>query len=307
MTAAGLKNSDVTAHVAAGHNTGATNQRSANVGQDTTVQVGHDHDVELLGLGDALHGGVIDNHIVGLDGRVLLGGLVEGRAEETVGQLHDVGLVDTGDLLAVVGQSEAEGELGNTLRLGAGDDLERFDDTLDTLVLQTRVFTLSVLTDDAHVDTLVAGLVAGDVLDQRDGGVDVELLSHGDVEGLVARSLEGSVQDTLQAQLVAAQRRDGLLEHLLCRLRAVVQTRDIDLLPLDGHVVGLEDGLDTLRNFGTDAVTGDEGDGVLAAVLGGLEDVALNCGIGSCGERGLLLSGSAQEALEGKTRQNQNY
>lgn len=205
--------------------------------------------------------------------------------------------MNAGDLLAVVGQREAKGELGNALRLGTGDDLEGLDDALDGLVLQARVFTLGVLTDDAHVDALVASLVAGDVLDQRNGSIDVKLLSHGDVEGLVAGSLKRSMQNTLQTQLVAAQRRDSLLEHLLCRLRAVVQPRDVDLLPLDGHIVGLEDGLDALRDLRADTVARDEGDGVLAPILGGLEDVALDGGVGSSGEASLLLSGSAQEAL----------
>lgn len=298
VSAAGLENSDVAAHVAARHDTGATDQRSTNVGQNATVQVGHDHDVELLGFGDALHGGVVDDHVVGLNGGVFLGGLVEGRAEQTVGQLHDVGLVDASDLLAVVGESEAKGELGNALGLGTGDDLERLNDALDALVLQTGVFTFCVLTDDAHVDALVARLVAGDVLDQRNGGIDVELLSHGDVERLVARPLQRGVQNALETQLVTTQRRDGLFEHLLRRLRTVVQTSNINLLPLDGHVVGLEDGLDTLSNLGADTITGNEGDGVLAAILGRLEYVALNGGVGSGGDGGLvLLSGSAQEAL----------
>lgn len=42
----------------------------------------------------------------------------------------------------------------------------------------------------------MAGFVAGDVLDQDDGGVDVEFLSEGDVEGDVAAAGDGSVKDT---------------------------------------------------------------------------------------------------------------
>lgn len=217
VSAAGLEDGDVAAHVAAGHDTRPADEGGADVGQDAAVQVGHDHDVELLGLGHALHGGVVDDHVVGLDGGVLGGGALEGGAEQAVGELHDVGLVDAGDLLTVVGQGEAEGELGDALRLGAGDDLERLDDAADGLVLEARVLTLGVLADDAHVDALVAGLVAGDVLDQGDGGIDVELLSHGDVEGLVAGPLERGVQDALEAELVAAQGGHRLLKHVLGR------------------------------------------------------------------------------------------
>jgi hypothetical protein len=38
-------------------------------------------------------------------------------------------------------------------------------------------------------------------------------------------------------------------------LVAGVYTTDINLLPLNGYIVGLEDSLDRLRNFGTDTVT----------------------------------------------------
>lgn len=197
VTAAGLEDSNVTTHAATGDNTGSTNEGSANVGQNATVKVGHDQNVELLGTGHSLHGSVVHNHVVHLQGGVVLGDLVECAAEETIGQLHDVGLVDAGNLLAVVGKGEAEGELGDTLRLGASDDLQGLDNAVDGLVLEAGVLTLGVLTDDAEVDVLVAGLVTGNVLDQRDGGVDVQLLTQGNVEGLVARALNGSVENTL--------------------------------------------------------------------------------------------------------------
>lgn len=287
VTAAGLEDGNLTAHVAAGDDTGATDQGGANVGQDATVQVRHDHDVELLGAGDGLHGGVVDNHVVDLEGRVLLGGLVEGAAEQTVGQLHDVGLVDAGDLLAAVGEGEGEGELGNALRLGAGDDLEGLDDAGDALVLEARVLALGVLTDDAQVDVLVAGLVAGDVLDQGDAGIDVQLLAHGHVEALVAGAADGRVQNSLEAELVALERGHALAEGLLGSQGALLDTGHLDLLPLDGHVVGLEDGLDGLGNLSTDTVSGDQGDSVLAAKLGRLEDVGLDGGEGSAELLGL--------------------
>jgi hypothetical protein len=89
----------------------------------------------------------------------------------------------------------------------------------------------------------------------------------------VAGALDGGVEDTLEAELVALQRGDGLAEELLGVDVAGVDTRDVDLLPLNGNVVRLEDLLDRLGDLSTDTVTGDQGDGVLAAELGGLEDV----------------------------------
>jgi hypothetical protein len=65
------------------------------------------------------------------------------------------------------------------------------------------------------------------------------------------------VKDTLETQLVALQRGDRLAEELLGVLAARLHAGDIDLLPLNGNIVGLEDGLDRLRNLSTDTVTCD--------------------------------------------------
>ena len=115
VSAARLEHSDVTANVAARHDTGAADQTSADVGENATVQVWHDHDVELLRAADALHRCVVDDHVVRLECGVLLRDLLERVSEETIGQLHDVRLVDASDLLAVVCQRECERELGDAL------------------------------------------------------------------------------------------------------------------------------------------------------------------------------------------------
>jgi hypothetical protein len=63
------------------------------------------------------------------------------------------------------------------------------------------------------------------------------------------------VEDTLETELVALEGSERFTEKLLRVLVAAVDTGNIDLLPLDGYVVGLEDGLDRLGNFSTDTVT----------------------------------------------------
>ena len=255
VTASRLEDGDVAAHVASGDDTGAADKTSTNVGQDTSVKVGHHHNIELLRPGDALHRSVVDNHVVGLERGVVLANLLDGVAEETVGKLHDVGLVDAGNLLAVVGKRKGKGELGNALRLLAGDDLERLNHAVDRLVLKARVLALGVLTDDTEVDVLVARLVTRDVLEEDNRGVDVELLAEGDVEGTVTRPLDGRVEDTLETQLVALERGNRLAEELLGVHVARVDTRDVDLLPLNRHIVRLEDFLDRLGDLSTNTVT----------------------------------------------------
>lgn len=165
VSAAGFEDGNVAAHVAAGNDTGTTNESSSNVGENAAVEVGHDHNVELLGTADALHRGVVNDHVVALELRIILGEPIEGAAEETIGKLHDVGLVDAGDLLAAVNERKLEGEFGDALRLGTGDDLEGLNDARYALMLETAVLALGVLADDAKVNVFVASLEAGDVLD----------------------------------------------------------------------------------------------------------------------------------------------
>ena len=83
----------------------------------------------------------------------------------------------TGNLFPAVGERKGKGKLGDPLGLGARDDLEGLDDPSDGLMLQSGVFSLGVLANDAKVDVFMAGLVAGYILEEDDGCVNVEFLS----------------------------------------------------------------------------------------------------------------------------------
>jgi len=122
-------------------------------------------------------------------------------------------------------------------------------------VLQARVFAFGVFADDAEVDIGVAGFVAGDVFDEHDGGVDVEFLSEGDVEGLVAGSFDWSVEDAFETEFVSFEGGDGFLEEFFRVLVARVHARDIYLFPFYWYVVGFENGLDGFGDFSTNTVT----------------------------------------------------
>lgn len=87
--------------VAPWDNAGSSDEGGTNVRNDGTVEVRHDHNVELLGLGDQLHGAagdrvrikskgtvagnvrVVNNHIIESDSRrlVFLGDATEGVEE----------------------------------------------------------------------------------------------------------------------------------------------------------------------------------------------------------------------------------
>ena len=60
-------------------------------------------------------------------------------------------------------------------------------------MLEARVFSLGIFSDNAKVDIVMTGFVAGNVLDEDDGSVNIEFLSQGNVEGLMAGSLDWCV------------------------------------------------------------------------------------------------------------------
>ena len=102
MATAGFKYRDVATHIASRNDARAAYQNSGNVGKDPSAQIGHNHDVELLRVRHRLHASVIHNHVVYLQSRIVFGDLLEGIAEKTVRELHNIGLVDAGYLLPVV-------------------------------------------------------------------------------------------------------------------------------------------------------------------------------------------------------------
>lgn len=251
VSAAGLEDSVLTANVDTRNQTGATDKGSTNVTKNSTVKVGGDKNVKLLRPRDGLHRSVIDNHVGVLNLRVVLTDLFNSGTEKTVSQLHNVGLVNGSDLLTVVLQSKVIGKASNALRLVLGDDLEGLNNTGDGLVFQTRVLTLCVLTDEGHVNAINASLNTGNVLDENQRGVDVELTTESNVEGSVTRLLDRSVKNTLQTNLVALKGVDGLGNALL----AVANTSDLDLLPVNGDILSLENLLDRVSDFSTNTVT----------------------------------------------------
>lgn len=59
---------------------------------------------------------------------------------------------------------------------------------------------------------------------------------------------------TLQAEFIPLQRSDGLPEKLLGMLISRLHSSDVDLLPLNRYIIGLEDRLDRFGNLSTNTV-----------------------------------------------------
>lgn len=100
--------------------------------------------------------------------------------------------------LAIVFQCEIEGKPTDPLRLGTCRYFQALDDARVTLVLQTRVFTLCVLTDDGKVDVVVTSREPGQRLAKYYRCIDVQLLAHGDVPGHVTGLGDWREEDTLK-------------------------------------------------------------------------------------------------------------
>lgn len=66
--------------------------------------------------------------------------------------------------------------------------------------------------------------------------------------------MEALVSITLQSELVPLQGSNSLAEQILRLLVALLHAGDIDLLPLHGDIVRLENLLDRFRHFSTDTV-----------------------------------------------------
>ena len=80
------------------------------VAQDVAEHVGGHHDVELLRPHHQLHGGVVHDHVVGLDpALVFLGDGAAHLEEQAAHHLEDVRLVHDGDLLPAVLEGVLEG------------------------------------------------------------------------------------------------------------------------------------------------------------------------------------------------------
>lgn len=88
--------------------------------------------------------------------------------------------------LAVVLEGKVKSKARDTFCFGFGHNFQAFDDTRVTLMFQPRVFTLGVFTYDGKIDVGVTSGESRQGLAEYNRGINVELLTHGDIPGNVA-------------------------------------------------------------------------------------------------------------------------
>lgn len=110
-----------------------------------------------------LHAGVVDDHLLILDGLEVLGYFSAAFEEEAVGEFHDVSLVDDGDFLSSGEEGGLEGVAGQSNASISGDDLQTFEDSGVHFVLDSGVLSLQVVSENSDVDLVVSGLDIGEL------------------------------------------------------------------------------------------------------------------------------------------------
>lgn len=170
--------------------TETTNETSAHVRENVSVQVWHDEDLVVIWswVGDNLQAGVVDKLSVELGGWEVLGDALGGGKEKSIGHLHDGGLVDGADLGAADVLGVLEGVAADALGSLTGDELDGLDNAVNDDVLNAGVLSLGVLSDQDGVNTIVWGLVAGNGATWTNVGEEVECAAEGEIEGDVSLS-----------------------------------------------------------------------------------------------------------------------
>src|ERR1035437_7527275 len=275
-----LEHRDVVADVGARSESEATDQPCAEVAEDVAVEVGHHHHVVQLGLLHQLHGHVVDDALLELDLRKLLGHLLGDAEPEPVGVLHDVGLVHRGHLVAPVVDRPLEREPEDAL---AGADADRLDadprvradgalaETADGLYqlegrglalgeLDARVEVLGVLANDHQVDVAVAAAHAGVRLAGPHQGEQIQIATQRHVDAAEALA-DSCGQRALDRHPVLADRLEHVVGHGLAELRDDVEAGILDI-PLDVDTGRVDHAARRLADLVPDAVARDQRDGV---------------------------------------------
>src|SRR5437762_7095854 len=98
----GLENSALMSEVRSRHEPKSADESGAQVRNDVTVEVLHEQNVVLIWIHHQLHAGVVDDVLAIRNLRIFLRNIPRAAQEESVRQLHDVGLVDGMNLLAMI-------------------------------------------------------------------------------------------------------------------------------------------------------------------------------------------------------------
>ncbi|BBG31411.1 ABC-type sugar transport systems, ATPase [Zymobacter palmae] len=162
-----------------------TDQTRTQIGQDIAEQVGGHDDIELLGLHDQLHTGVIDDQLVGLDLRILSGHPPCCLKKQPGGLFDDIGLVHDGDLTA-------PGALRHVIRIarnafaaltGNTDITVGFFTVVGQRLPFTAIGPFGILAHHDQVQIAIAGLRIGKANGWAHIGIKIEVTTQRHIDG----------------------------------------------------------------------------------------------------------------------------
>ncbi len=177
------KTAHVIADVRARHDAEPADQPRAQVAQHVAVEVLEQEHVEARGILHQRHAARVDDHLLVVDlGE--LGVVHRPRAadEHPVGELHDVGLVEDGDLLAPALARVAEAPARDARAGLLGGHLDGGHHPGRQRGLDAAVEALGVLADDHEIHPAEAGRHAVEIAHRPHRRVEVELLAQPHVD-----------------------------------------------------------------------------------------------------------------------------
>jgi hypothetical protein len=230
------------------------------IAHDVPVKIGQHHHVKALWICDKLHTAVVDDDFIVLNLRILLRHLPAAVQKKPVASFHDIRLVDGGDFAAILRGSVVEGELCNSNRGGACNDLERLDDPGHHLMLKSGVFALGVFADHHNVHVVVACLQTCDASAGPKVRVELKCFSQSKVERDVARS-DRRGERTFESDVVLADRSERLVGYELSAGLNRLGAHNLPL-PFDWGFGSFKDLDNSVGDLRTDPIAWNKANGV---------------------------------------------
>src|SRR5208337_1500651 len=168
--------------ICAGNQTESTNKRRAQVGDDVAIEVFQQQHVVLVRVHHQLHTGVVHNVLAVSNLRIFSGDIARAADEQPVRELHDIGFVNSVDLLTLEAACIFKRKAGDAGRGLLSDDLQTFNHAGNDLVLDARVQAFGIFSNDDEVNPRVTGGNAGKIDDGTEVGEQLELLTQRDVD-----------------------------------------------------------------------------------------------------------------------------
>src|SRR5581483_1567233 len=177
-----FENGAFIANIGARHQSKTPDKSGTEIGDDIAIEIFQQQHVVLVRVHDQLHAGIVDDVFSVRNLGVFLGYVARAAQEQAVRELHDVGLVDGVNLLALVFTRVFESETRYARGRLLGNNLEAFDHTGHDLMLDSGIQTFGVLADDDQVDIGITRRDMRKVADGTEVRVKLKALAEFDID-----------------------------------------------------------------------------------------------------------------------------